>query len=187
VPKLWTDSIEAHRRAVHEAVLDAAAALVAQHGLRGVTMSQIAEQAGIGRATLYKYFASVEAILTAWHERHVLGHLQQLAQLQHQPGPARERLAAVLETYALSSRHSHDPELAAPLHRGEHVAQAHQHLRELLGQLLAEGAREGTLRTDVPADELVSYCLQALTAATRASDEAAIRRLVTVILDGLRP
>ena len=38
-------------------------------------MSQIAEQTGIGRATLYKYFPDVEAILLAWHERQVTGHL----------------------------------------------------------------------------------------------------------------
>ena len=83
MPKLWTETIEAHRRAVHEAVLDTTAALVAEHGLRAVTMSQIAEQTGIGRATLYKYFPDVEAILVAWHDRHVSGHLEQLAA----PGP----------------------------------------------------------------------------------------------------
>lgn len=34
-----------------------------------MTMSRIAEEIGIGRATLYKYFPDVEAILLAWHER----------------------------------------------------------------------------------------------------------------------
>ncbi len=71
MPKLWNKTIEAHRNAVHEATLDTTAALVAKHGLRSVTMSQIAEQTGIGRATLYKYFSDVEAILVAWHERHI--------------------------------------------------------------------------------------------------------------------
>ena len=63
MPKLWNETIEAHRRAVHEAILNTTAALVAEHGLRSVTMSQIAEEAGIGRATLYKYFSDVDAIL----------------------------------------------------------------------------------------------------------------------------
>jgi len=52
VPKLWDSTIEAHRRAVRDAALDAAAALVAEHGLRSVTMSRIAQTAGVGRATL---------------------------------------------------------------------------------------------------------------------------------------
>jgi AcrR family transcriptional regulator len=37
-------------------------------------MSQIAAETGIGRATLYKYFPDVEAILVAWHERQVAEH-----------------------------------------------------------------------------------------------------------------
>src|SRR5215207_197927 len=63
VPNLWNETIEAHRAAVREAILDTAMVLVAEQGLRSVTMSQIAEKTGIGRATLYKYFSDVEAIL----------------------------------------------------------------------------------------------------------------------------
>src|SRR6266508_4210937 len=74
MPKLWNKTIEAHRREVRDATLDTAAKLVAEHGLRAVTMSQIAEHTGIGRATLYKYFSGVEAILLAWHERQITGH-----------------------------------------------------------------------------------------------------------------
>ncbi len=69
MPKLWNETIEAHSRAVRDAILETTWALVAEHGLRSVTMSQIAEETGIGRATLYKYFPDVEAILLAWHER----------------------------------------------------------------------------------------------------------------------
>ena len=63
VPKLWNETIEAHRRAVRDAILNSTAELAAEHGVRSVTMSQIAERAGIGRATLYKYFSDVETIL----------------------------------------------------------------------------------------------------------------------------
>lgn len=42
--------------------------LVAERGLRSVTMSEIAQRVGIGRATVYKYFSDVESILLAWHE-----------------------------------------------------------------------------------------------------------------------
>jgi AcrR family transcriptional regulator len=77
VPRLWDDTIQAHRAAVRDAILDTAAALVAEHGLLAVTMSQIAETTGIGRATLYKYFPDVEANLVAWHERQITAHLAQ--------------------------------------------------------------------------------------------------------------
>ncbi|MGH2817757.1 MAG: TetR/AcrR family transcriptional regulator, partial [Actinomycetota bacterium] len=74
MPKLWNETIEDHRREVRGAILDTTLALVAEHGLLSVTMSQIAEETGIGRATLYKYFPDVETILLAWHERQINGH-----------------------------------------------------------------------------------------------------------------
>jgi AcrR family transcriptional regulator len=187
VPKLWSETIEAHRRAVREATLDTTAALVSEHGLRSVTMSQIAEETGIGRATLYKYFPDVEAILVAWHERQVSGHLEHLAELRDQTGDARERLEAVLDAYALIHHDHHGTALAALLHRGEHVARAQHQLSELIRDLVAEGARTGGLRDDVAPDELASYCLHALTAASSLPSKAAVRRLVTVTLAGLRP
>jgi AcrR family transcriptional regulator len=187
VPKLWNDTIEAHRRAVRDATLDATAALVAKHGLRSVTMSQIAKKTGIGRATLYKYFPDVDSILMAWHERHVAAHLRDLGALAHQPGRPRERIEAVLDAFALIQHESHGTEIAALLHRGEHVARAEQHLRGLLRGLLAEGAAAGQIRNDVPPDDLATYCFHAMSAAGRLSSKPAVRRLVRVTVGGLLP
>jgi AcrR family transcriptional regulator len=187
MPKLWTETIEAHRAAVRDAILDTTVALVAKHGLASVTMSQIAEQTGIGRATLYKYFPDIEAILLAWHDRHVTGHLAQLAALRDQAGDAAERLAAVLGAYALIQHQRPATELAALLHRDEHVARAQQQLSALIRDLLAEGAESGAVRDDVAPDELARYCLYALGAAGSLPSEAAVRRLVAVTLAGLRP
>ena len=187
---MWDETIEAHRRSVREATLDATAALVAKHGLRSVTMSQIAEQTGIGRATLYKYFPHVEAILLAWHERQITRHLEQLEDARDEAGDAGERLRAVLEAYALISNEStghHDAELAAFLHRNAQVARAQQRVRDMIRDLIAEGAEAGKLRDDVAPDELASYCLNALTAARSLSSKAAVRRLVGVTLSGLHP
>ncbi len=192
VPKLWNETIEAHRRAVRDAILDTTWALVTEHGLTSVTMSQIAEETGIGRATLYKYFSDVEAILLAWHERQISGHLEHLAEVRDQAGDAGERLDAVLEAYALISheRFSHEhpgPELAALLHRGVHVTGAQQQVHDMIKDLLNEAAESGDLRDDVAPEELASYCLHALTAAGSLPSKAAVRRLVTVTLAGLRP
>ena len=187
VPKLWNETIEAHRRAVRDATLDTTAALVAEHGLRSVTMSQIAEETGIGRATLYKYFPDVEAILSAWHERHIADHIEHLGQVKDGAGDASHRLTAVLQAYALMAHERHDTELAALLHQGEHVARAQQHLHTFIRDLIVEGAKTGDLRDDVAPSELASYCLHALTAASSLPSKAAVRRLVTVILAGLHP
>lgn len=190
MPKLWNETIEAHRREVREAILDTTWTLVTDHGLLSLTMSQIAEQTGIGRATLYKYFPDVEAILHAWHERHVTDHLAHLTELKGQDGDAVERLEAALQAYArichYRERHGTE-ELGALLHRGEQVTRAQQQLLDLFRDLLAEVAASGNLRDDVAPDELASYCLHALSAASSLPSEAAVRRLVTVTLAALRP
>ena len=187
MPRLWNETIEEHRRAVNDAALDAFAALIAEHGLASVTMSQIAGAAGIGRATLYKYFPDVEAILVAWHDRHIARHLRQLAEARDAATPAG-RLEAVLEAFALIQHQHHDTELpVALLHRGEHVARARRQLQDLLGELLAEGAQAGVVRTDIAPGELASYCLHALAGAGSLPSEAAVCRLLAVTMSGLRP
>jgi len=186
VPKLWNETVEAHRRAVRDATLDATAALVAEHGLAAVTMSQIAETTGIGRATLYKYFPDIESILIAWHDRQVTGHLEQLVEVRDRAGDARARLEAVLEAYALIAHgRPRGTELAALVHRGEHLALAQQHLNDFLQDLLTDAAAAGYIRTDVPPDELAAYCSTALAAAGDLPSKAAVRRLVTLTLAGL--
>lgn len=185
MPKLWNESIGAHRRAVRDAILDAAAALLAEHGLTSVSMSGIAKKAGIGRATLYKYFPDVEAILIAWHEREVLRHLEQLRSIGAEGRPGA-RLSAVLEGFAFICHHRHGGDFVALLHQRDHVTRAHRHLKEFVAELVQEGARMGDIRTDVVAGELAGYCLHALTAAGSATSKAAVRRLVEVTMSGLR-
>ena len=189
VPKLWSQTIDAHRRAVRDAILETTTRLVGEHGLRSVTMSQIAEEACIGRATLYKYFPDVESILLAWNHAQITGHLERLATLRDQAGAADERLQAVLETYAMilrDSRGHHDAALAAFLHQDEQVANAQRHLTRLIEDLLSEAAGAGDVRRDVSPGELATYCFHALTAASTLPSRAAIRRLVAVTMAGLQ-
>jgi hypothetical protein len=116
------------------AILDTTASPVADGGPRPVTMSQIASR------------------------------LARLAEVRDQRGEAGRRLDAVLGAYALIShqRRGHAAsELAAPQHRDEHVADAHQQLHTMIRDLLAE--------------------------ASSLPSGAAVRRLVTLTLSGLRP
>ncbi|NUS80578.1 MAG: TetR/AcrR family transcriptional regulator [Streptomyces sp.] len=190
MPKLWTETIDAHRAAVRDAVLQATAALVAEHGLTSVTMSRIAKDSGIGRATLYKYFPDVESILLAWHERQISHHLDHLASVRERTEGAAERLEAVLRAFALvahESRRHHDGDLAAFLHRDQQVTGAQQRLHGMIEDLLAEAVHTGAVRDDIAPDELAGFCLHALNAAGDLPSKAAVHRLVTVTLAGVRP
>jgi len=186
MPRLWNETIDAHRNAVRDATLDATAALVAENGLLSVTMSRIAERTGIGRATLYKYFRDIDAILVAWHERQVNAHLEQLIKIRDQAQNAEAALEAVLMAYALIAQQHRGSGNAATLHQGEHVAQAHRRLGHLVRDLLLGGVATGHVRDDVTPEELAIYCIHALGGANALHSKAAVQRLVSVTLAGLR-
>jgi AcrR family transcriptional regulator len=151
-------------------------------------MSQVAKAAGIGRATLYKYFVDVESILIAHHAHHVEGHLRALDELRHGPGPVGSRLVAVLRAYAMICFHrarSSSAEVSALVHRGPEVSDAERRLRDVFADLIAEAAAGDLVRTDVGSQELADYCLHALSAAGQAGDHDQVARLVRVVLGGL--
>ena len=186
VPKVWSDTIEAHRHQVTDTVLDSAAALVTEVGLTEVSMSAVAERSGIGRATLYRYFPTLEAILVAWHQREVDLHLAELEAVSTGSGSAVERLRAVLEAYTHRIAHGHHGEMATALHRTQHVDAGHARLERFVTDLVTEAAAEGALRRDVAPRELALYAIHALGAARVLHSKAAAGRLVDVTLNGLR-
>ncbi|MCU1528477.1 MAG: TetR family transcriptional regulator [Frondihabitans sp.] len=183
---LWDGAVQAHQQSVRDATLDATAVLVAERGLASLTMSEIASGAGIGRATLYRYFPDVETILTAWHERTILEHLRRLSEVRDRESDPSRRLHAALTAYAEMAYQHEVTNLAASLHQAEHVAQAQRHLRNFVEDLIRDEVRAGTIRDDIPPTEAASYCLHALTAASGMRSRAAVGRLVTITLDALR-
>lgn len=193
MPKLWSETIDSHRHEVRDAILEATAALAAHRGPLSVTMSEVAKTAGIGRATLYKYFSGVDEILDAWHERQISQHLEQLREKASGDQPPLERVLAVLAAYAKQMHRrgghgggDHSIELACFLHRPDGAAAAAAgSIHDLIEQLIADAADRGEIRTDISATELTHYCLHALEAATHLRSRAALNRLVGLIRTGL--
>jgi hypothetical protein len=101
-------------------------------------------------------------------------------------GPG-QRLHAVLECYARIQYEHHGHDLAAALHRGEHVVAARRHLHTFVTGLVAEAVAAGQFRADVPPGELAEFCLHALARAATLPARAAVGRLVAVTFVGPRP
>ena len=144
VPKLWNETIEAHRAAVRHAIQETTAALVAEHGLASVTMSQIAE------ADRHRARDALQVLpgrrgdpASPGTSGRSAGHLEQLAEVRDRPATPPSGSKRCSEAYALITHEHHGTELAALLHRGAHVVRAHQHLREFIRDLVAEGAAAG--------------------------------------------
>lgn len=186
---MWSETVDSHRRAVSELILDTAARLAVEHGVASVTMSQVAEQAGIGRATLYKYFPDIGSILAAWHERQVGNHLEELKAAGKDEADDSRRLDILLAAYARilrESRRHADTDLGAAVHHGgSYVAHAEHQLLQVMTDSIAAAADAGAVRVDVPAGELANYCLHALAAAVPLSSGQEVERLVRIVRSGL--
>lgn len=73
VPKKWPK--QARSRASFDAILDATARLLKGRGYEAVTTNHIAEQAGVGIATLYEFFPNKESII-AELTRRLMGQVE---------------------------------------------------------------------------------------------------------------
>ena len=189
VPKVWATTIEEHRAAVREAIFDAVWDLINERGPLSLTMSEIAARAHIGRATLYKYFADVEAILLAAHNAEVGSHLQQVHELATDGMPPHRRLEAVLLHHATvvqrRETQSYDA-LRALLHTDPGLHAARDELRAVLTELISSSMAAGEVRDDMDAAFLADYCLFALGAGSHSTDAAVPQALVRLICDSLR-
>jgi AcrR family transcriptional regulator len=137
--------------------------LIAQEGLAGVRLAQIAAELGVTDAALYKHFASKDDILIAAYN--VLAD-RVFNWLNNLPGQtAIERLRAIGETHAdMSSR---DVEgFNVPMSQFNvwiprdrlraHVDRTHEAIRGALARVLDDGKADGSMRPDFETDVVVS-------------------------------
>lgn len=183
MPKLWHDTISAHRSAVADAIMEHTAAIAAREGLTALTMARIATETGIGRATLYKYFKDVEDILAAWHQRQVTAHLEDLSAIRARVEDPLAALEAVLLAYLSHSAHGHHGSLGRLLHAMPHVETAQVHLSSFVASLIADAVSAKVLPKGASAEERARYVLAALQAPV--TSKAAATRLVRMVLTGL--
>jgi AcrR family transcriptional regulator len=188
VPKLWKDTVEAHRRDVRAAILEAAWILAQERGIRGVTMGLVAENAGISRATLYKYFPGVEEILLAAHEDHVAQHLAALAAARADAASPREALLAMLSGYARIRFHrdrAASAEVHGLVHAGPQHARNSSAVHNMFTEAMQDAQAAAQMRNDLGARDLAAFAVGAFDAAATVSDEPALERLVRLVAEAL--
>jgi TetR/AcrR family transcriptional regulator, mexCD-oprJ operon repressor len=148
-----------HRRATAErnveGILDGAARLLERN--EQISMSAVAAEAGVSRQTLYAHFPDRERLLGAVVKRAVQGWVAATEQVEPGRGPPVEALGRLIEVgWQEISRSSHIAHIASSELDPETVRNAHEAGVELLRRLIRRGRRDGSFRTDVPVEWLVS-------------------------------
>jgi TetR/AcrR family transcriptional regulator, mexCD-oprJ operon repressor len=148
-----------HRRATAQrnaaAILDATERLLARRA--SLSIVAIAAEAGVSRPTLYAHYRSIPDIIEAAVERSVVASLTAFDEARPEEGPADQALVRMAEAswqqlgrYEALARGAAEHLPAGAVHR------SHQAMLAPLQALIDRGRREGTLRTDLPGDWLVS-------------------------------
>ncbi|MGC8626052.1 MAG: TetR/AcrR family transcriptional regulator [Acidimicrobiales bacterium] len=155
-PARWSEVVDEHRAEQREHILSVALQVLRERGMASLTMSAIAERAGMSRTTLYHYFADVDSVLAAWVGQEIERSLAvMLAEARAIADPA-ERLEHLVEVQARSfASQSHrlsaelfESEAGPPAVRRE-VETRMAPLRELLAETIVEASAQGVLRSEV--------------------------------------
>ena len=169
-----------------QAILDAAAGLLARAG-EPPSMGQVAEAAGVARATLYRYFPTRERLLQALAAAAIDATAARLAEADLDAVPVTEGIARVARVVAAGgSKYAALVSQLGPADAGREQEQ----ITTMIDRLLRRGIDDGTFRDDISAGELrflLGSLLQAaarLAAEHQAGVEKAAALVTTVFLHG---
>lgn len=186
-----------------DSILDAAERLLGLYGYKKTTVDDIAQEAGIGKGTIYLHFSGKDEIAVSWIDRvnqRVRARLGEIADSADAPiARLRDMLIArvmVRFDYARNHEKSIDELLAAvrPLlldcRQRWHEAEA-----QVLGGVLREGRSEGVFRFDddlataralvLATNSILPYNLSPRQLGERQEIERIAGRIADLLLNGL--
>jgi AcrR family transcriptional regulator len=200
VPRIRADSIEEHKTLTRRQILEAAAELFRAQGYNDTSLGDISAHVGIGRTTLYEYFADKEAILVSLVRQELPGLMDELVGGLPPGLSCRERLGELM-VRGLEFV-SHEERLGAVLMRElpsiskasqREVRDAHDGLAAAVKSVCKEGVASGEFRDLDPelAGRLVYGLMMSASSALLRSRGGPVetRRvadaLLSLVFDGL--
>ena len=152
------EPIRSDARRNREKLLEVATAAFATAEGRPVSLESIARDAGVGIGTLYRHFPSREALVEAIY-RTELTEVAAAAEHLLQRHPPQIALRRWMDRYAsfVAAKRGMAESLRAMVDCGTvELSQTRLSIVGAVDALLRAGAEEGTLRSDVQADDVVS-------------------------------
>ncbi|HKU11966.1 TetR/AcrR family transcriptional regulator [Sinomonas sp.] len=148
MPRIQAESNAAQRALTQRRILDAFGELLFTRGLPGLTMTDVARQAGVGRTAVYNYYADIEELLIGYALDETGRFLSELKDELRTLGNPVDRLAVYIRAQVedLSRRHlPPGPAMRAVLSPssfaklGDHVGELNTVLRNILLSCMEEG------------------------------------------------
>ncbi|MER5434559.1 helix-turn-helix domain-containing protein [Streptomyces sp. NPDC002588] len=181
--------MRADARRNYERLLKVAAEAFAEHG-EGASLDDIAKRAGVGSGTLYRHFPTRHALLEAAYVDRIEALAVRADALAEElpPGEAlvewlNELCVGMIEVRGMKSL------LGSAVTDGSAAAvtACGTRMKGAASRLVEAAQREGTLRADVEAIDVLRLAHGVATASELAKgDDGAIRRYVGLLTEGLR-
>jgi AcrR family transcriptional regulator len=150
------------------------------------TLNSIAKQAGVGQGTLYRHFPTREALLLAVYRQDVT-ELVDAAPVLLDAYPPIEALERWFDRFASYGRIKHGvSDALEAATRADLSGEYYGQVTGAIALLLAACQKDGTVRPDVDADEVL-LLVGFLWRMDGVDREARTRHLLTLVIDGLRP
>ncbi|MFN2616072.1 MAG: TetR/AcrR family transcriptional regulator [Thermoleophilaceae bacterium] len=140
-------------------ILDAAVRVFARRGFHHCRVSDVADEAGVAYGLVYHYFDSKEEILNTLFLERWQVMLDEIASIDREQMPARDKLHRVAGFIIDSYRH--DPELMKVIivevtRAANSFGRLHlKKIREAydgIGQIVERAREEGSFKSDIPSD-----------------------------------
>ena len=169
-------------------ILEAARVVFAQRGLSG-SHDDIAREAGVGVGTVYRRFPDKEQLIDALFETRIEEIADVARAAADNPDPWEGLVGFLVRAQELQSEDRGLKELVLGGARGaERAVAARSLIAPLIGEVLQRAKDAGAVRSDLELTDLPLIQLAIGTIAESSRDVApeAWRRMMTVVLDGLR-
>jgi AcrR family transcriptional regulator len=168
-------------------LIDAAKAGFAEVGLN-VSLEEIARRAGVGIGTLYRHFPSREAVVEAVYRREVAQLVDAVPHLL-ETSPAGEALHQWMHLFVnyIATKRLIAPSLGAVAGRtSPPQATPAELIRQAISTLIKSAVRSGDVRKDIDPSDLLRALVGVSYGNPDADWEASARRLIDILMDGLR-
>ncbi len=168
-------------------LIDAAKTSFSEVGLN-VSLEEIARRASVGIGTLYRHFPTREAVVEAVYRREV-EHLAQAVSQLLETAPAGEALHQWMHLFVdyIATKRIIAPSLAAAAARKSSL---HSTSAELItgaiSTLVKRAIASGDVRKDIDPSDLLRALIGVSYSNPDAGWEASARRLIDILMDGLR-
>jgi AcrR family transcriptional regulator len=156
-----------------EAILDSAEQLL--HRGEQPSISAVAGEAGVSRPTVYAHFPDRQALLAALVERTVNRVMATIESTDPARGPADEAMQRLIAaSWEQVARHEDIGRAAAAELGAGAMRTAHESARSVIREMIERGRQDGSFRTDLPTDWLVTSTLALIHAAAESVREGEI-------------